>query len=198
MRAQLVLEQPHAPPAQQHIDLASDWAYLDSGPQRRELLLDFPLPGRKEGPRDFRIYLDLPAGAEVATISQDASGGGRGFFIQEVGRMRGKAVITHGTVRLQDNLWTLGQPRVDLDVRCDDGTRISGSARPTLSGQELGAFRRRYAADIAALHPEVARSQLTAGPPGAEGAPAVQDPGAGAAGNDAAAAPTASRPSTAP
>src|SRR5437868_2885388 len=88
-RAQVQLRQPHAPPTQQNIRLAGDWAYTALDGTRREFLLDFPLPQSKSGPRDFRLFLSLAANSNLQTIDPDDPSAARGFLIQAIGNLKG-------------------------------------------------------------------------------------------------------------
>lgn len=171
-KGRITLHQPHAPPAQQRLHLSSGWAFTNLTGETREVLLDFPLPGRKEGPRDFRFYLQMPAASGVHTLSRGDEGAARGFFIQEVGRLRGKTDLVRGTVRVRSAPTAPRLLRIDLDAECDDGTRVTGTATVMASGEELRSFTRRYAADVAALRaaqPEASDEQApTASRPSGE------------------------------
>lgn len=170
-RATLTLDQPHAPLSQQRMELSSAWGYTLSGGGTREVLLDFPLPGRKDGPRDFRFFLQLPDGQPVARADRADPSAARGFFVQEVGRMRGKTEFTGGTVRTSAVFLQPGRRRIDIQLECDDGTRITGRAFVEENADELRAFRRRFAADVLALHAESQPAQASAAPTASRPAP---------------------------
>ncbi|MEP0847572.1 MAG: hypothetical protein HRF50_12250 [Phycisphaerae bacterium] len=171
-RATVTLDQPHAPLSQRRLELSSDWSYTLSGGGAREVLLDFPLPGRKDGPRDFRLFVQLPDDQPVAhTVRSDPSAA-RGFFLQEVGRMRGKTEFTGGTVRASRVFLQPGRRRIDLHLECDDGTRITGRALVEENSEELSSFRRKFAADVLALHAESQPTQPSAAPTASRPAPA--------------------------
>lgn len=149
--AKVVLEQPHAPRSQQRLELTSDWSFLQRADGRRECVLAFPLPGAEDGPRDFHIFLSLPDADGDARVATDASGV-RGFLIDEVSlTMLGKTEFSAGHVRSAAIWFTPGARRLDLDLTCEDGTHIRGTARVREDALELRAFRRRFGADIAAL-----------------------------------------------
>lgn len=171
-RATITLDQPHAPVSQQRMELSSAWGYTFSGGGTREVLLDFPLPGRKDGPRDFRLFLQLPDGQPVTHAGRDDPSAARGFFVQEVGRMRGKTEFTGGTVGTGGVFLQPGRRRIDLQLECDDGTRIAGRAFVEENAEELRAFRRRFAADVLALRAESQPAQTRAAPTASRPAPA--------------------------
>ncbi len=151
--AEIVLHQPFAPPSQQNITLKSRWAFSSADSQHRGYLLEFPLPGGNEGPRDFHIYMtasDLEGERTIVPEDPDAP---RGFLIQDVGRLRGKTEFTAGTIRCRRLLLRPRLRRLDLDVRCADGTSISGKAYVEIDARELGRFEHEFAADINELRP---------------------------------------------
>jgi hypothetical protein len=79
--AKLTLHQPFAPPAQQELHLASQWAFYEVDGARRNCLIAFPLPLSATGPRDFLVYLtgpdalgSLPIGGPDGDMSSTLSG----------------------------------------------------------------------------------------------------------------------------
>jgi hypothetical protein len=148
-RAALTLHQPNAPAVQQKLELASDWACVAAAEGKRAVLVDFPLPGSAAGPRDFRVYLELPArdGKFAAGAGQPV----RGFFIQEVGRRSGKTLIADGFAQIDAPLLRPNERVLELDLSTDDGTRLVGKARLRSDDLELQRFRARFSADVAAL-----------------------------------------------
>ena len=150
-RAAIELIQPHAPPAQQHLKLESDWAYLGPEGPRRLCLLDFPRPISRDGPRDFRLLLSLPAAEGMFEVNPDGDAGARGFLIQAVGKRSGKTVLASGRVTLRTD-WMKPRERVlELDVAGEDGSQIVGAASLRDDEQEVRAFARAFEADVAAL-----------------------------------------------
>lgn len=154
-RAQVQLLQPSAPPMQQNIRLAADWAHVSADGARRECLLDFPLPNSKDGPRDFRLFLSLAATESAQSIDLHDPQAARGFLIQAVGSRKGKTVFTGGTVRLRPIPFDRRHQKLELDLTCEDGSQISGSAKVIADDSELRDFKRRFAADIVALDARV-------------------------------------------
>jgi hypothetical protein len=164
-RAEMTLEQPHAPPSQRRLTLASDWAFVATQDARRLCLIDFALPGAVEGPRDFRVFLILPGTSNKMTIAASPAAGGCGFFIQKVGRLSGKAEFVEGTAAIDTALLRPGTRELHIDVRCADGTRIVGQARLRQSEEELRSFLQSHAADVAALDAAEHRNSALAGDP---------------------------------
>ncbi|MBU0637707.1 MAG: hypothetical protein KKB50_02490 [Planctomycetes bacterium] len=152
-RAELVLHQPFAATSQRELQLSSQCAFCDSEDSRRSCLLAFPLPGASDGPHDFLVYLDAPAAKGRIPIDATQPQSARGFLIQSVGRLAGKTVFSSGTIRCRKVWYAPRLYRFDLDVSCDDGSRITGTARVAPDEQPMRTFARTHAADIAALAP---------------------------------------------
>lgn len=160
-RAEVRLEQPHAPKSQRDLQLTTEWSACALSGGTRECVLEFPSPGAIDGVRDFRVYLALPAGEGVHELAAQGAGA-RGFLIQEVGRLRGKAIFTLGQVRVSSVTLQRGLWRLDLNLETNDGARLSGRAYVRERPDALRQFQRRFAGDIAALR----RSPAPAAPPG--------------------------------
>lgn len=150
-RNRATLTQPHAPLSQQRLELASEWAFTAPQDARRLLLLDFPLPGASDGPRDFRVFIAMPAGRDEAEISTRGGDQAQGFLIQGIGALRGKTEFAGGTVKIRRPTLSRGRTEVEIDATCRDGTRVQATARIVESESELRTFLRRHAADVAAL-----------------------------------------------
>jgi hypothetical protein len=153
LQADLVLHQPSAPPGQRELKLSSQWAFHAGADDRQSYLLAFPLPGVKDGPRDFLLYLSAPAGEGRFLVAPESPDGVRGFMIQVVGELRGKATLASGQVRISRPWLQPNRIRLDLAVYCEDGTEITGQAPTQFASTELKTFERRYAADVALLTP---------------------------------------------
>lgn len=149
----LRLRQPSAPPAQRDLRLTSAWTYSHAADGVRRCLLAYPLPGSADGPRDFLVYVVLPAQAQRVAVGAGEDSACRGFLIQAVGDLHGKAQFVSGRVAVEAPRMPGREPLLKLDVRCEDGTWISGQARIVPSAAELRDFERRFAADVAALFP---------------------------------------------
>ncbi len=147
---ELVLDHAFAPPSQQHMTLASDWGYTDQKGERRRCLLAFPLPGSHapDGPRDFLVYLNLPADKGEFEIDPNTPGGAHGFLIQKKGELAGITYFSSGTVRVKSVWFRSEIKKIEIDVVCEDSSAIHGSATVRAAPSELTAFERRYAADL--------------------------------------------------
>lgn len=156
---QIRLRQPAAPPAQQDLTLRSNWTFSRSGGNRCQCVLSFPLPGSLDGPRDFHVYVGFPGTPGKHLVDANDAGAARGFLIQLVGERKGKATFVSGSVRLRKSWLTLGRTMLDLSVNCSDGSVVSGSVRLFEKPEEVRAFARRYAADVAAVEPLPIESQ---------------------------------------
>lgn len=177
--AQVSLLQPFAPAGQQILDLSTETAYEEERDGHRHVIAAFPRPHDPTGPRDFVLYMeirtdrlgqgpaplpdwlkfllpgraDLPYGARCVPPDNERGevSGLRGFLVQRVGRLAGRTEFVEGRVT-RDRRWNDRDARgLMLDVRCHDGTRITGRIRPRPGGAEMAALLRRHAADIAAL-----------------------------------------------
>lgn len=149
--ATVTVQQEHAPPSQKKMTLKSDWAFTARQDDRRLCLADFTLPGAVDGPRDFRVFVILPGSADSAEIGHGESAA-RGFFLQKVGRLRGKTEFTSGSVQLSTSRLNPRQRQLRLvDVQCADGTRLDGIAGLRESEDELRVFLLQHAGDVAAL-----------------------------------------------
>lgn len=149
-RAELRLDQPHPPPAQRALHLSSGWAATTAAGGRRECVLDFPLPGSQAGPRDFRMYISMPAGEGSFSVGAGEQSV-RGFLVQVKGELAGKSEFSGGAVRLRRVPLNPGVSKLEVDVFCRDGTRIAGSARLREDRAEVRTFRLRYEADVRLL-----------------------------------------------
>lgn len=148
---EITLHQPSAPPSQRELELAGSSTFCATHAGRRSYLLAFPLPGAEDGPRDFLMYLSTPDARGRWRVDPDSPEAVRGFMIQGVGRLAGKTCFTGGTVRCRKVWFAPRLCRLDFDVRCDDRTRITGTAYVESAAQEVHIFEQRYAADLALL-----------------------------------------------
>lgn len=179
-QAEVRLYQPFAPPAQAELKLESSWAYSNVDRGRRAYLLAFPLPEMPDGPRDFMFYFTAPETTGSLGVGGAEASGVRGFFIQAVGALRGKASFQDGVVRVRDPWWAPGHFRkVELEVRCSDGTTIAGEALVEEVAHELRVFEQRYGGDVALLRVDVsaapAEGKVTSPRPAVEPEPEPED-----------------------
>jgi hypothetical protein len=155
----VTLRQPFAPPSQQLLRLQSNWTFTAVDGGRRRTLLAFPLPGSEDGPRDFLIYLSIPDTTTPVEIAPQDAAGGRGFLIQCVGKLAGKAQFASGTIACRPVWFAPRTPQLTLDVTCDDGTQLRGTVSLKDNSGELREFETNYAADVAPgnhLNPDLA------------------------------------------
>ncbi len=146
----MVLFQPSAPRAQRRIELSGGRYAFAEDAGRRRYVLDFPLPGSRSGPADFRLYLAAPNADGMIAIGSDAEAA-RGFLLQTVGLRRGKTVFAGGYVRIEQTWPARDVHRLDLQIDCADDTRIGGSLFVKAGPELVRAFEQRYAADVRAL-----------------------------------------------
>ena len=136
---QVVVLQPDRQGPQQEIVLTSDSAAFHVEPEADALLLSWPLPGASRGRPVFELYLRVPRENERLT----------GLFYQHGGRPAGCTRVVGGTVRMKGAGAQGGRHRAgELDVRCDDGTRITGRFLAERRPVALLQFADRHAADI--------------------------------------------------
>lgn len=149
--AQVFLDQPLAPPSQRQIELAGDAASCAVGGPHLKTVAEFALPGSVRGPRAFVLYVATPATPGVYQIDPASEGAARGFLIQLVGQLAGRANSTSGTLEVA-NVWLAPDRRkLTLDVACDDGTRLTGQLLATQRPEDVAALEREFAADVAQL-----------------------------------------------
>jgi len=150
-RASIVLDQPFAPPSQRTLKLASDQAFLADSADRQAAVAAFGLPGARDGPRAFVLYVALPPGSRdiaVAPFDEKAAGG---FLIQEVGVLAGRSDFLAGTIRRRPVWFDRRLERLELDVRCEDGTHISGHAVVRRDARPVQSVEREFAGDVRLL-----------------------------------------------
>ena len=142
----LVLEQPFAPAAQRVLELEPRSATIAEIGGRCVCAADFPLPGSKDGPVAFTIYVESAAKTGAKALD-DA----RGFLIQHVGALAGKSEVVAGAANCSARLLDSATEAVALDVRFADGARLSGDLIARRDEPTVRMLQRRYRPDIAAL-----------------------------------------------
>lgn len=160
--ARVTVDQPFAPPRQQRLELESDWAYHAADGSLTCVLLAFPLPGSKAGPRDFFLYLRAPVGE--SNVNEPAADGSGGFFLQVVGALAGKSRVTGGRVHIGKVLFQPRKRRLEFSLQLDDGSTLAGKALTREDGPEVHAFERRYSGDVALLAPATSQPASRAAP----------------------------------
>ncbi|RMF81928.1 MAG: hypothetical protein D6744_06585 [Planctomycetota bacterium] len=155
------LSQPFAPPSQMEMDLAVSGAAYDDTGARRHILLECPLPGAQTGFAAFQVFLDVPRDTPEARIDPTDPAAARGFFIQEVGRLRGKSIFTSGAIRTGRIWFRRDILRIELDLSDAFGMRLIGRARLRPDALRLQQYRMRRTADIALLSPNATSRPTT-------------------------------------
>lgn len=140
---QLAVEQRQLSGPEQHLDLVASTAQfdLDSDGVVRYCLA-FPLPGARSG-RQFLLYLRTPASAGSSEMGQSLPDGRRvaGFFIQVSGRHKGLTEIAGGRIETADA--STARRRIRLDLRCSDGTVLTGEFVAERDALALRDFEQR-------------------------------------------------------
>ncbi|MCG3128067.1 MAG: hypothetical protein CHACPFDD_02941 [Phycisphaerae bacterium] len=149
--ADLTIMQPFAPPAQRVLELRHGARQFElRGDDRMVALLAFPLPGARDGPDDFVVYLDVPRADgtwRVGTAGSDA----RGFLIQATGALRGKTMLARGTIILKSPLLGGRSRTIQLDVETADGAFVRGKLTARPDSIAVREFETRRSGDVAAL-----------------------------------------------
>jgi hypothetical protein len=148
-RAEIVLQQPFAPPTQRHLRLDANQAYHAASGGRHVCMLTFPLPGAEVGPRAYVLYVSLPAGAGHFAIETGDPHAARGFLIQEIGSLAGRTDFVGGSIDLKTKWGAPAVRLLSLDVRCQDGTKITGQALAQRDPARIAALEREFASDVA-------------------------------------------------
>jgi hypothetical protein len=95
----------------------------------------------------------LPAGEPAPEVAGEGPACVRGFLIQTRGEFAGLATVTGGEVGVHGSSQEPGaKRRVTFDLRCEDGTRLTGSVRARRDDWRLRRFEtQRRPADVEAL-----------------------------------------------
>lgn len=165
---EISLRQPFAPTSQANLTLVGDSAFHAADGGRQRCLLTFRLPGAEKGPRAFLVYFAGPEGFGDLRVDPEDPDAVRGFLIQEIGQLAGRTGFVGGVIRCRKRWWKPGERRLELDVRCDDGTRIHGRADVREDARRVHAFEREFAADVAGMEWQSA-SRTGSGPVEAAG-----------------------------
>lgn len=150
--ATLELIQPNREGWQKRVSLESDQVLWASGPSGLRILAEFPLPGARTGRPTYVLYLRTTDQAGEAQVG--AGQEGAGFLIQTRGELAGMAFFTGGTAKLgrPDGIARVSR-RVQVDLTCDDGTRVVGEMTARRDDWSLHRFETvQRPGDVAALH----------------------------------------------
>jgi hypothetical protein len=132
------------------------WARAD-GVDR--VLAEFPLPGAQTGRPTYLLYLRASSGVKTAHLDSKADGKagtntqGQGFMIQTRGEYAGLARLSNGTLRMHGpSLLNARKQRIEVDVTCEDGTRMIGDLTATRDDYLVSRFEtKQRPADVQAL-----------------------------------------------
>jgi hypothetical protein len=149
--ARVEMYQPRQDGSEQLLELESPWAEFAVGASEGDrLLLAWPLPGSRFGPKQYLLYLRFPAGGGEFGAGSDAGAAGEaaGFLIQRAGRLAGLTAVTRGRLAIT------GAPKTrtgQLYLKCADGTEIRGAFRAARSDLAVQFFEDDHRADVTSL-----------------------------------------------
>lgn len=153
----VVLHQPFAPRAQQTLELAAARAYYSCTCGQQTVAMTFPLPGARDGPRAFVLYLLAPDAGGALPVDPTSADGVRGFLIQEVGALAGRSDVQQGSVTVGRDWLSQSRRTIRIDLQCEDGTVITGTAQVQANPNEIRALESEFAGDVTVLaQPETA------------------------------------------
>ena len=121
-RAGIVVVQPNLTGSQRELHLTSNETHWAEGEQGGRVLIEFPLPGARTGKATYLLYLRLPRAVESKKKDHDVKP--CGFFIQTRGEYAGLTDLATGTLSIRKR--NRQSCQLELNVTCDDGTRIEG------------------------------------------------------------------------
>lgn len=166
----IIVDQPFAPPSQKRLVLEPAGAWYSTQGVRQACVLTFNLPRARNGPRAFVLYLSGPPGGGEVGSAEERAATVRGFLVQEVGQLAGRTVFTGGRAEIAPVSLAPELRDLRLDVRCDDGSHVTGTARLLPSPADVKAIERQFAADVARLT-EGAPTEAPPAPPAESGTP---------------------------
>lgn len=151
--AEVRLHQPHLTGRQRDLLLTSNQVHWASEQDVERVLAEFPLPGAATGQPIYVLYLRLPAGIEEPTVADAEGTTVRGFLIQTRGEYAGRSPIAGGMVQVAGTSQARGATRqLEIDLTCDDGTRIGGRLRARRDDYRVRHFEtHRRSADVQAV-----------------------------------------------
>jgi hypothetical protein len=160
------LEQPQLSGLQSEATLLSRdviWG-LDDASRTGRLVARFPLPGAMAGEETYLLYLRWPEGRKIVPFDRDADFRAVGFFIQVRGRHAGLTSLARGHLTIRG---TSQSPeavrRLNLDVTCEDGTKLQGELVARRNDWAVTRLERRERpADVENLPPVLKNHAYTA------------------------------------
>ena len=149
-RPAIEFTQPFAPPSQKSLLLDPRSVSIAEIEGRGCVLVALPLPGAKDGPTAYRLFVSAPSliGEHPVTATPD---GARGFLIQSIGALAGKSPIASGMVRFSTPWLSKGGTRFEFDLRCEDDATIKGATFANSDAAAIRRFIQEYSGDVAAL-----------------------------------------------
>lgn len=146
-RADARLYQPQEDGVQQMLELSSDWAHFASeGGDTARILLEWPLPGSRQGRKQYFVYVRVPADAGSYDVG-DSFGDGQsvgGFLIQRAGRLQGITKFVLGRVDLKRQRPPSGR----LEMKCEDGTEVRATFTAESDSMSVVFFEHDRANDM--------------------------------------------------
>ncbi|NLX14268.1 MAG: hypothetical protein GXY44_11525 [Phycisphaerales bacterium] len=144
------LIQPHMDRWQRDLQLRTEQAFWSPNKQAERILAEFPLPGATAGNPMYLLYLRITAGEPLHKLPGTPSAPAKGFFIQIRGDHAGLALVTAGTVQVEKrSLTSEAVRRLRVDLRCEDGTRLTGWLAAQRDDWQLTYFEKhRRPADV--------------------------------------------------
>jgi hypothetical protein len=152
-KAEFTLRQPFAPPAQQNLKLAGDWAFHAAAADCETYALAFPLPGAADGPRAFVVYFTGPKQTGKLVIGSNDLQAVRGFMIQEVGALAGRCDFVAGTLEVRAVPLAPRLRKLLIQARTEDGAELAGQALVEDLPRAIQSFEREFSGDVASLSP---------------------------------------------
>lgn len=167
------LIQPHMDRWQRDLQLRTELAFWSTDAKTERILAEFPLPGATTGTPMYLLYLRIAAGQPSEVLADLPSSPPRGFLIQVRGNHAGLALITAGTVQVEKgSQFSEAVRRLRVDLRCEDGTRLTGVLAAQRDDWQLTYFEKhRRPADMKILTGSTPGISSPVQPPAAESRP---------------------------
>ncbi len=151
--SEIRLLQPHMDRWQRDLQLRTEQTFWSPDKQSERILAEFPLPGATSGNPMYLLYLLIEAGEPSQELTASPSSAAKGFFIQIRGDHAGLALITAGKIQIEkSSLSSEAVRRLRIDLRCEDGTRLTGWLAAQRDDWQLIDFEKhRRPADVMIL-----------------------------------------------
>lgn len=157
--AELHWHQPQLEGRQRDVDLLSRTVTWAPDGRFERLLAEMPLPGAMAGHPTYILYLRWPASGGTLAVGRPGSPApARGFVIQTRGQQAGLAIVSGGTLIVRGSSRSrTAIRRLEVDLTCEDGTRMRGKLRARRDDwnlHEFETYRRPADVEAMALSPE--------------------------------------------